>query len=77
MGQRRWASTKMSVMEMSGFSETHVQVREAVGKICEDFPDVSSFLALFVFFFFCFFLRLLSESGPPLNLAVMFLLLRD
>jgi hypothetical protein len=27
-------------MEMSGFSETQLQVREAVGKICEDFPDV-------------------------------------
>jgi hypothetical protein len=36
----RWASTKTSLMEMSGFSETQLQVREAVGKICEDFPDV-------------------------------------
>jgi hypothetical protein len=39
-GQRRHASTKTSLMEMSGFSETQLQVREAVGKICEDFPDV-------------------------------------
>jgi hypothetical protein len=46
MGERRRASTKMSLMEMSGFSETQVQVREAVGKICEDFPEVGIFLWL-------------------------------
>jgi hypothetical protein len=27
-------------MEMSGFSETQLQVREAVSKICEKYPDV-------------------------------------
>lgn len=53
-GQRR-ASTKTSLMEMSGFSETQLQVREAVGKICEDFPDVSfSFYLVFSLVSLCF-----------------------
>ncbi len=30
-----------SLMEMSGFSETQMQVRDAVSKICGRFPDVS------------------------------------
>jgi acyl-CoA dehydrogenase len=29
-------------METSGFSDTQLQVREAIGKICSNFPDVSS-----------------------------------
>jgi hypothetical protein len=28
-------------METSGFSETQLQVREAVGRVCEGFTDVS------------------------------------
>jgi hypothetical protein len=28
-------------METSGFSDTQLQVREAIAKICSDFPDVS------------------------------------
>jgi len=49
MGERRRASTKVSLMEMSGFSETQVQVREAVGKICEDFPEVGIVFFVFIF----------------------------
>jgi hypothetical protein len=44
---------------MSGFSETQLQVREAVGKICEDFPDVSVH-ALISLIIFCPFV---SQSG--------------
>jgi hypothetical protein len=46
-------------MEMSGFSETQLQVREAVGKICEDFPDVSMpSVCIFLWFLFAFGLSL-------------------
>jgi len=30
-----------TLMETSGFSDTQLQVREAVGKICSNFPDAS------------------------------------
>ena len=30
-----------TLMETSGFSDTQLQVREAIGKICSNFPDVS------------------------------------
>lgn len=30
------------LMETSGFSDTQLQVREAIAKICSNFPDVSS-----------------------------------
>lgn len=35
-----------SLMEMSGFSETQLEVREAVGRVCEEFPDVSDEVTL-------------------------------
>jgi hypothetical protein len=49
-----------TLMETSGFSDTQLQVREAIAKICSNFPDVSSGYWLFtyeqglklVFFFF-------------------------
>src|ERR1700710_2291708 len=31
-----------TLMETSGFSDTQLQVREAIAKICSNFPDVSS-----------------------------------
>ena len=31
-----------TLMETSGFSDTQLQVREAVAKICSNFPDVSA-----------------------------------
>jgi hypothetical protein len=33
-------------METSGFSDTQLQVREAIGKICTNFPDVSRYQIL-------------------------------
>jgi hypothetical protein len=38
-------------MGASGFGETQLQVREAVGKICEDFSDVGIFLCSPLLFF--------------------------
>jgi hypothetical protein len=62
-------------MEMSGFSETQLQVREAVGKICEDFPDVGclvsfaslSWVSLRICAFFRFFwgVLLMFTIGRP------------
>lgn len=31
-----------TLMEISGFSDTQLQVRDAISKICSNFPDVSS-----------------------------------
>lgn len=31
-------------METSGFSDTQLQVREAISKICSKYPDVSIYL---------------------------------
>lgn len=36
------ASAHRSIMELSGFSEEQLTVRDAISKICQDFPDVSS-----------------------------------
>lgn len=33
-------------METSGFSDTQLQVREAIAKICSKFPDVSVYTCL-------------------------------
>jgi hypothetical protein len=35
-----------TLMETSGFTDTQLQVREAIAKICEDFPDVGSLVLL-------------------------------
>jgi len=33
-----------ALMETSGFSDTQMQVREAIAKICSNFPDVSAWI---------------------------------
>lgn len=44
-GTRQFSTTRSckanTLMETSGFSETQLQVREAIAKICSNFPDVS------------------------------------
>jgi hypothetical protein len=59
-------------METSGFSDTQLDVRDAIAKVCSNFPDVSwdsCIREAFVEYFYCRNIghSMMSQENIPMN----------